>query len=520
MLTITYVTPEGVTAPAQYSQSYEYGAAYSVNSPAVEGYSPDVATVSGNMVDNDVNVTVTYTANIYTITATADPAEGGNIIGAGEYEYGTEITLTATANDGYHFVNWTEDGVEVSTESSYSFTVTGDATYVAHFELTLEDITLEIVPFTSTYAGWNLIASPLAEETAATNVVNMTSNQYDLYYFDHAQELEWVNYKPGENSVNPGFPLVSGKGYLYANSGNGNEETVTLTFRGVPYAGNGEVELTYVDGHPLSGWNLIGNSWHNTTATIATSGERYFMRMNDDHDEIVVTENPNIAPMEGIFVYTTEANEILKLEQGRKASATDERLVLNLSRGEGNVIDRVIVSFSEDGTLPKLMLDEEHHTKVYVPQEEKEYAVVNGTDANIIPVNFKASELGMYKFSVRVDNTNISYLHLIDKLTGEDIDLLIDDTYEFVGTTTEREDRFMLRLDYNSSSSEGDIFAYQNGTDIVVCGEGTLRVYDMMGRFLESHEINGVQTIEAMPVGVYVLKLYGEHIKTQKIVLN
>ena len=244
------------------------------------------------------------------------------------------------------------------------------------------------------------------------------------------------------------------------------------------------------------------------------------MRMNDNHTDIVVAEDLNIAPMEGIFVYTEEDGEILTLLPSTKAVSIDERVVLNLSGSTGDVIDRVIVRLGEGGTLPKLMLDEEHHTKVYVPQEDGEYAVVNGSETNIIPVNFKAGEMGVYKFSVRVDNTSVSYLHLIDKVTGEDIDMLIDDTYTFVGTTTEMEDRFILRLDYNSSTSEGDIFAYQNGNDIVICGEGTVRVYDLRGRFITSCEVNGVETIEAMPIGVYIFKLYGEHTKTQKMVVN
>ncbi|MBR4146832.1 MAG: hypothetical protein IKU00_02940, partial [Bacteroidales bacterium] len=53
LLTINYVMPEGVTAPAQYSETYEYGAPYTVNSPSVEGYTPDQPVVSGNMVDED-----------------------------------------------------------------------------------------------------------------------------------------------------------------------------------------------------------------------------------------------------------------------------------------------------------------------------------------------------------------------------------------------------------------------------------------------------------------------------------
>ena len=477
------------------------------------GWTPEIAEVTGN-----ATYTATYTETLrdYTITASANPTEGGTITGEGSYTYGAIATLTATANTGYDFVNWTKDGVDVSTETSYSFEVTGDATYVANFESTTDEIELEVVTFSSDNNGWNLIASPLEGWTNVSSVTNMTENEYDLYYFDQTEELEWVNYKAGEGNINPGFPLEPGKGYLYANSGVDNAETVTLTFRGVPYTGEGSVELIYVEGHALSGWNLIGNSWYNTAATI---GERYFMRMNEDHTEIIAAKDPTIQPMEGIFVYTEDNGEMLQLTpSGSKARSTDERLVLNLSGSAGSVIDRVIVSFGES-TLPKLMLDESH-TKVYVPQEGGDYAVVNGTDANIIPVNFKAETMGTYKFSVSIDNTHISYLHLIDKVTGDDIDMLLDDTYEFVGTTTEREDRFELRLEYNSSASESDIFAYQSGDDIVVHGEGTLQVYDLLGRFVTSREINGVETIKAMPVGVYIFKLVGEYPKTQKLVVR
>ena len=69
----------------------------------------------------------------YTITATANPAEGGTIAGAGEYEEGATATLTATANDGYNFVNWTENGAEVSADAVYSFVVTADRNLVANF---------------------------------------------------------------------------------------------------------------------------------------------------------------------------------------------------------------------------------------------------------------------------------------------------------------------------------------------------------------------------------------------------
>ncbi len=68
------------------------------------------------------------------IMATVNPANSGTVTGAGTYEIGTTCTLTATANDGYTFINWTENGIVVSTTPTFSFTVTEDASYVANFE--------------------------------------------------------------------------------------------------------------------------------------------------------------------------------------------------------------------------------------------------------------------------------------------------------------------------------------------------------------------------------------------------
>ena len=69
----------------------------------------------------------------YTVTATVNPAEAGTVTGAGEYEEGAEVTLAATAAEGYEFVNWTVAGAEVATTAEYTFTVTADVEVVANF---------------------------------------------------------------------------------------------------------------------------------------------------------------------------------------------------------------------------------------------------------------------------------------------------------------------------------------------------------------------------------------------------
>ena len=69
----------------------------------------------------------------HTITVSANPAEAGTVTGGGEYEEGATATLTATANEGYEFVNWTENEVEVSTDAEYTFEVLADRNLVANF---------------------------------------------------------------------------------------------------------------------------------------------------------------------------------------------------------------------------------------------------------------------------------------------------------------------------------------------------------------------------------------------------
>ena len=69
----------------------------------------------------------------YTITANANNNAWGTVTGGGTYNAGVTCTLTATPASGYEFLKWTKNGAEVSTNPSYSFTVTENASYTAVF---------------------------------------------------------------------------------------------------------------------------------------------------------------------------------------------------------------------------------------------------------------------------------------------------------------------------------------------------------------------------------------------------
>jgi len=80
--------------------------------------------VYGNIV-----VTAIFETAQYTVTVSANPAEGGVVTGGGSFSYGQTTTLMAIANAGYTFVGWS-DG---STENPHTVTVTASVNYVATF---------------------------------------------------------------------------------------------------------------------------------------------------------------------------------------------------------------------------------------------------------------------------------------------------------------------------------------------------------------------------------------------------
>jgi hypothetical protein len=140
-LTVNYKYTDGSTAAPTHTESVNYNAYYSVTSPAITGYTPDLAVVSGTMGTENVTVDVTYTINSYIISASANPTVGGSVNGAGTYNHFETAILTATASTGYTFINWTENGTVISTSPTISFMVEGPRTLVANFQLNSYQIT-------------------------------------------------------------------------------------------------------------------------------------------------------------------------------------------------------------------------------------------------------------------------------------------------------------------------------------------------------------------------------------------
>jgi uncharacterized repeat protein (TIGR02543 family) len=69
----------------------------------------------------------------FAVVLSSNPAAGGTTIGAGSFDAGSSVTVSARTNPGYTFVDWTENGVRVSTSSNIQFTLNANRTFVANF---------------------------------------------------------------------------------------------------------------------------------------------------------------------------------------------------------------------------------------------------------------------------------------------------------------------------------------------------------------------------------------------------
>jgi uncharacterized repeat protein (TIGR02543 family) len=112
------------------------------------------------------------------ITLTANPPEGGTVVGGGEFRENDPVTVTATPNSDYNFVNWTEDNVEVSSELSFTFLATEDRVLIANFNKILQFVNINIEANDSEYGFVN--GSGLYEEGTT---VEAEAIVYDCYRF-------------------------------------------------------------------------------------------------------------------------------------------------------------------------------------------------------------------------------------------------------------------------------------------------------------------------------------------------
>ena len=389
--------------------------------------------------------------------------------------------------------------------------------------------------------NYRFIASPLVENTAPTAVDNMiTETAYDLYRFDQSENDEWQNYKYPENT--PNFFLANGQGYLYANA-----EDVNLIFKGeFNEDDTKEVGLAYDANAEFAGWNLVGNPF-----PVNAYANKSYYTMNEDGTAIepnTVSSATAIPACTGVMVmaedegetvvFSTEAPEAatnqgclqIELSQAVELVETPTRKQDGPSTGSVTLHDKAIVSFNAGDRLEKFVFNKENAV-ISIPQGGKELAIACSDKQGEVPLNFKATKNGEYTITIHPEAAELDYLHLIDNLTGADVDLLVSPAYTFTAKTTDYASRFRLVFSGNEadgpSTSSGTFAFISNGNIIITDGPSTgsgaciLQIVDVMGRIIVSTDAaRNVSTCGIVP-GVYVLRLiYGDDVKTQKILVR
>lgn len=161
----------------------------------------------------DRSVTAIFSIMKLTVTASSNPAAGGSVIGTGVFDYGEVVTLIATPNEGYEFVNWTEDGAQVSLDPEYSFILTTDRSLVANFAVKTYELGVNVL------GNGSVQKSPDLDKYLHGEIVELAAEPAQGWSFD-----SWSG--DLEGSQNPASITM-----------NANKE-VTATFRANQYTVN------------------------------------------------------------------------------------------------------------------------------------------------------------------------------------------------------------------------------------------------------------------------------------------
>ncbi|MCQ2308279.1 MAG: T9SS type A sorting domain-containing protein [Bacteroidales bacterium] len=382
--------------------------------------------------------------------------------------------------------------------------------------------------------GWQLISSPVVG--AAVEDFIPENGDYDLYIWDNDNvmededetEIPWVNYKVhyDDEYYEDFFAtcFAENTGYLasYENLNHADfkgELNVSTEF---------EIELNY---SKYRSWNLflLGNTftfdieWDDVEKTTSVSDG--FVSLNPKTGVFEYHSTGTIKSGQGYVVNATKntkPNPTLtysKDAKGRGVMSKNIDVAVSNSKGSDNVI--LNFSGSADDGFPKLMNFNDGIATIFTVSDNKMYGIAN-YDENVreIPLCFDAKEIGTYTISMKLCG-DFEYVHLIDRMTGEDTDMLLESEYRFNAMGNDDVNRFIVRLSGDNEIDDNENFAYQSGKQLYINENGAIQIIDMTGRVVINETLNGNSVdISNLRNAAYIVRLVSENgVKTQKIVV-
>ncbi len=204
--------PENSSAPLLALPNAGYAFVNWTENGSVVSANPSYTfTVAGNR---------TLTANFSAgsaIATSAWPLTGGTTNGDGSFVNGRDVTVEAAASANYSFVNWTENGVPVSTSAVYTFPAAADRDLVANFTPSATNLGV-VFSQPATPSGSILLSSYLAPDG------NVDGMEYRFEKFTPAttvgiSHLRWRGGYIGNNQA--ANPVVEFVVKIYGSSANG-----------------------------------------------------------------------------------------------------------------------------------------------------------------------------------------------------------------------------------------------------------------------------------------------------------
>lgn len=393
--------------------------------------------------------------------------------------------------------------------------------------------------------GWYAISTPMGNEinnTYYNNLISSNDKDYDLFYYNETKWY-WYNFKEDANFKR--FRL--GQAYLYANKINN-----TIVSVGMPNMNPVSVSVSNTEYTPddntqdynLRGFNLIGNpftfdiGWDAISSdgiladgyyTLGTDGTWAAKTSNSEPIKVGMGILVQAKTSGTININDTPYSQTQQTEiDSKRGMSVNESLAITVSNEKYNDVAHINFGNDSEKGLRKIAHMNDDIQMVYVPVNGINYAIANvDNNVNEVPVSFEAYTMGKYTISI---DANISHneVYLLDKLTGEKIDILSQD-YTFVATSSDKAERFSLLFVNNNdddTESTNQIFAYINNGEIIISdieGSGNVKIYDVMGRLVIAENANGSAKIstESFTNGIYIINLIdGDGIKTQKIAIR
>ena len=300
-------------------------------------------TIYGNALNPMIVELVVDTTPRHYVTATTNPVNGGTVTGAGRYKEGTSCTLTATPDIAYNFVNWTKNGNVVSTNPSYTFTVTEAAEYVANFSIKTFDITVAADPDTQ-----GSVSGAGTYEYGSTVTLTGTPNTGYIFF-------NWTkNGQVVSSEAEYSFTAVDGVNGQYVGHFATKIFEVTATANptnGGTVSGTGQIQegqtCTLV-ATPSTGYNFV--NWTKVTGEVVSTDASYSFVVMDNESlianfelktyAITVTATPaayGTVTGAGTYVYGTTCTLI--------ATTNEDYIFVNWTLNDVVVSDQPTYSF-------------------------------------------------------------------------------------------------------------------------------------------------------------------------------